>query len=328
MDPKEINKTSFCGKQVDNIISNDMKKYIINDMKLRTSLTPSSKYAKIFNDMYKNNFKNPHIFCLKSYGSPYLLYLTKINNVKYSLLIDKKIKKGYEYPKMFILSIGFSDELYDGSLFECELLRDNDNEWFILIGDIYYHNSKKTNDICITDRIKLMYSILKNNFEPNKNDICKLIIKKYFDISEKEDVFENFITNLNYKTRGIYFVPININYSKILYMFNEVELKKIYDIKNFKNNKSNKKCLNFKITKTNKPEVYDLYLKDKDTVTKIDTAYIRNIDNSRYIYNLFNDNNDTDIIVKCEFNEYFDKWNPIEKTSKLIHHINDLELIK
>ena len=83
MDPKEINQTSFCNKSVDNIVSNDMKKYIIDDMKLRTSLTPSSRYAKIFNVEYSKNLNNPHIFCLKTYGSPYLLYCTKINNINY-----------------------------------------------------------------------------------------------------------------------------------------------------------------------------------------------------------------------------------------------------
>ena len=31
MDPKEINRTSFCNKSIDNIVSNDMKKYIINE---------------------------------------------------------------------------------------------------------------------------------------------------------------------------------------------------------------------------------------------------------------------------------------------------------
>ena len=29
MDPKDINRTNFCNKSVDNIVSNDMKKYII-----------------------------------------------------------------------------------------------------------------------------------------------------------------------------------------------------------------------------------------------------------------------------------------------------------
>ena len=52
MDPKDINQTNFCNKKVDNVVSNTMKKYIIEDMKLKTSLTPSSRYAKIFNSQY------------------------------------------------------------------------------------------------------------------------------------------------------------------------------------------------------------------------------------------------------------------------------------
>ena len=38
MDPKEINKTGFCNKQIDNIISNDLKEYILKDLKLRTGI--------------------------------------------------------------------------------------------------------------------------------------------------------------------------------------------------------------------------------------------------------------------------------------------------
>ena len=37
MDPKEINNTSFCNKTVDNIVSNDLKKYIIDDHKNNNS---------------------------------------------------------------------------------------------------------------------------------------------------------------------------------------------------------------------------------------------------------------------------------------------------
>ena len=31
MDPKDINQTNFCNKKVDNIVSNDIKKYSIDD---------------------------------------------------------------------------------------------------------------------------------------------------------------------------------------------------------------------------------------------------------------------------------------------------------
>jgi len=325
MDPKEINKTNFCGKQVDNIISNEMKKYIIQDMKLRTSLTPSSRYAKIYNEAYKKNFNNPHILCLKTYGSPYFLYLTKINNVNYTLLIDKKVKKGYDYPKMFIVPYSFNSDLYDGTLFETELLRDNDNKWFLIIGDIYYYKGKKTNETVIVDRVKQIYNILETEFVSDTEiDICDIQVKKYFDIEDKLIVFDEFIPKLNYKTRGLYYIPINVNYSNVLYMFNEDELKQIYESKIV----NNKKYLNFKITKTMKPEVYELYLKDKDAITKTGTAHISGIKNSDYINNLLKTETDTsDIIVQCEYNSFFKKWSPIKQTDKLIHHISDLNLI-
>ena len=53
------------------------------------------------------------------------------------------------------------------------------------------------------------------------------------------------------------------------------------DVLNFVK-KDNKQLLNFKITKTMKPEVYDLYLNDADTIKKICYAYIPNIKNSKY----------------------------------------------
>ena len=320
MDPKEINQTNFCNKKVDNIISNELKKYIIDDMKLRTSLTPTSRYAKIFNPDYSKNLNNPHISCLKTYGTPYLLFFTKINSVNYVLLIDKRVKTGHNYPKMFVVQYRFNDDLFNGTLYECELLRDNDNDWKLLLADLYYYKGKIMKDTCITDRIDIMHRSLENEYiDDTFCDICPLEIKKYFDIEDTQDILAEFVPQLNYKIRGLYFVPININYSKILYMFTDDELKVNIVKKNDKN------ILNFKITKTMKPEIYELHLNDHDTLNKIGYAYISSIKHSRYIYDLFK--NDEDIIVECEYNELFKKWQPLKQTHQRIHHVNDLDII-
>ena len=112
MDSKDLHQTSFCNKQVDNIISNDLKSYILKDLKHRTQLNYNSRYAKLFNEKYKHNLHNPHIVCLKSSGAPYYLFLTKINNIEYTLLIDKKINTGFTYPKMFVVPFQFDSELF------------------------------------------------------------------------------------------------------------------------------------------------------------------------------------------------------------------------
>ena len=91
MEPDSFTKTSFCNVQIDNITTNEAKQYILNQMSILCSgIKFNSRYAKVYNDQYSKNLKNPHIFCLKSSGTPYLLFLSQINDTNYCFLIDKK----------------------------------------------------------------------------------------------------------------------------------------------------------------------------------------------------------------------------------------------
>ena len=38
MDSKSLTKTSFCDKEIDNVTNNDMKKYILENMNLKSNL--------------------------------------------------------------------------------------------------------------------------------------------------------------------------------------------------------------------------------------------------------------------------------------------------
>ncbi|MBD23710.1 MAG: hypothetical protein CMG46_01685 [Candidatus Marinimicrobia bacterium] len=316
MDPKDINKTNFCNKDIDNIISNELKEYILNDLKLRTNLDIRSRYAKIYNKHYNHNFKNPHLICLKTHGSPYYLYCTKINNVNYALLIDKKVKKGYDYPKMFLVQYRFDNILFNGTLFETELIRTNTNEWFLLIGDIYYFNNALLNE-SIIDRVNIIHDILNTKYiNDSFSNICSIQVKRYFTSNDKDYIFNTFIPALNYTIRGIYIIPLNPNYSNILYFFTDDDLK---------DTKSLKSTYNFKVIKTTKPEVYELYINSNNNITKIGYAYIQNIEKSKTLVELFKAN--TEVIMKCKYNTYFNKWEPISTTNELIDNINDLKEI-
>ena len=82
---------------------NLLKQYILDNLHLKTGITFRSRYARLFNPQYSNNLNNPHIICLKSSGTPYLLFCTQINDTNYCFLIDKKVKDEYEHPKIFIV---------------------------------------------------------------------------------------------------------------------------------------------------------------------------------------------------------------------------------
>lgn len=92
------------------------------------------------------------------------------------------------------------------------------------------------------------------------------------------------------------------------------------------NNNNNNNELIFKITKTNKPEIYELYLKSTDTNVKIGYCYVKNIKMSNYLNNLFI-NSDSNVNVLCKYNTYFKKWEPLKHTTDLISHINDYKTL-
>ena len=114
---------------------------------------------------------------------------------------------------------------------------------------------------------------------------------------------DEFIDTLDYRVRGFYFVPLKCSYAKILYIFSDEE----YKSSNYKN----KTTINFKIVKTIKSDVYELYLNNetKSSIIKHSYASIPNIKTSKWIADLMNKKEN--VMVECKLNKRFNKWQPI-----------------
>ena len=310
MDPKHISRTSFCSKEIDNVTDNSMKKYILDNLDIKTGIKFTYRYAKIYNEQYKKNLNNPHLICLKSSGTPYLLFCTQINDINYCFLIDKKVKDGYEYPKIFIVHYRFSPELFQGTLFETELIRDKNQEWSLLLGDIYHNSGSSLKNVQIHDRMNQCIDIMENKYITDSFcDICPILIKKYFDLNEIRSIFSEFIPQLPYRIRGFYFVPLKKSYSKILYIFKDEDYKQV--------NTSNKKYVSFRLIQTVKPDVYELYLfnEQKTNIMKHSYASIPDTQTSKWVKELCEKKDEC--IVECKFNTLFQKWVPIKEGSAI-----------
>jgi len=331
MDPSSFTKTAFCGSEIDNITSNVSKQYILNQLSLLCSgIKYNSRYAKVFNEQFSKNLNNPHIFFLKSSGTPYLLFLTQINDVNYGFFIDKKIKEGYDYPKIFILPYEFSSELYKGTLLECELIRKRNKRWCIGINDIYHHQSKNMRKTIIIDRINKIHELVENNYyENNFTKTCYLFIKKYFDYKDLTFALNEFAPNLDYDTRGLYFVPLRVDFSNILYIFpkesNPVKINPV-KINPVKINLPKKQTKCFRIMKTMKPDVYELYLSKDDSLMKIGIALVQTTLLSHSLLMWFQDKKFDDVVlVECKYNVFFKKWEPISLSDGPVDDAHDVK---
>jgi hypothetical protein len=318
MDPSSLTKTAFSGKTVDNVTNNELKDFILHDMKLKCGgIQYNSRYAKVYNEQYSHNLNNPHIICLKSSGSPYLLYCTQINNVNYSFLIDKKVKVGYDYPKIFVIPYQFDSDIFSGSLFETELVRDKNQNWFLLLSDIYFHKSSNCSHKVIMDRMNIIHHLVNTDYKGDSfADVCPIQVKKYFDFKDKDYIMNECIPHLPYQTRGFYFVPLKSSYSKILYLFKEGDLQQKVE---------KKITLNFLIKETLKRDVYDLYLQGATNIVKQGIACIPNLKCSQMVRLMFDETvDDMDLHMECKLNNKFAKWEPLHKSKDPISNINDL----
>ena len=210
---------SFCDKIGLNIKSNEVKKKIISDLE---EIRIVQKHHEVFDQSrHENRLKKvPHMLSIKSNGNPYYMYFTRINFTNTIVMIDKKVLMGYEYPRMIIVRLCFKDDhLFDNTLLEGEMIRDNSAKWLYLISDLHVYKGKSVRDLDLIKRVNSVYSLLENHFQQACNDLFHIQVKKYCPLKESLSFHNEFIPSLNYTCRGLYFKPLYSKFKDILFNF-------------------------------------------------------------------------------------------------------------
>jgi len=212
---------SFCGSIAFNIKTEQVKKNILQNIEQLSNIKIIQRHFDVLN---KNHFKklndNPHLISLKTNGNPYLLFLTKYNFINQSIFIDKKIQSGYFLPRMIMSHFEFDDSLYENTLLDGEMVKDNDNKWIFMINDIYIYKNQSLQNINIFKRLNYINDIF-SNFSNSFDSICNFQLKKYFKYTELKYMVEEYKKTLNYTCRGIYFKPLYFKFKNILYNFDD-----------------------------------------------------------------------------------------------------------
>ena len=216
-----LSEISFCDKQCSNVNDNKIKAQIVDIIDKKYGIQIISKDYNLVNpNILRNISYHQHILTPYTHGNPYMLYLTKVDNINCALFIDKKLKDGYTYPKMHCVKYRFSEELYEkDTIFTGELVRDNERRWFFLIDNLLLYKGMKTNEKNILSRFELIYNIMENDYTTDKYlEICPLYVKKLFLYKDVKKMVEEFIPNLSYMCKGIVFYTLNNKHSNYLYM--------------------------------------------------------------------------------------------------------------
>lgn len=213
-----LDDISFCDKRCKNVSNNAVKSIIINHLSEKYNVNAICRLFSTITPKIENNvINNEHVLSTLTIGNPYLLFVTKINNKFYSLIIDRKLKEGFMYPKIHHVNYTF-ENLEGDTVFEGELVRDSNRKWFFIISDLLVLNSNVIKHKNILLRFKHIYNILKNNYVRSQYDVCPIQVKKLFNYKSINELYKKYIPSLSYKCKGILFHSLNSKYCNYVYL--------------------------------------------------------------------------------------------------------------
>ena len=217
------NSTIFNNKKIPQISSSTVRsdiKKLINNI---GTFNLTGKYYTFLNRKNINVLKELNLIAsLSTFGKKYVLFMISYKNKDYNIFINKKNEE------MLMVNIRFDNsensdvsQLYKGTLFDGELVKNSKGEWIYFINDISYYQGINIITDDFNMRQSLIDNILKNNYKHYPNNTCIIEQKRYYGLEYIEDLVNTLIPSINYKCSGLYFKNTN-NYSdNYLFIFPE-----------------------------------------------------------------------------------------------------------
>ena len=217
----------------------------------------------------------------------FLLFLTRFQNKNYSIFVYNHKGQLHYYSVKF----GFNQELYNGTLFRGELVKNQKDCWIYYLTDLVYYKGQYKYESKLSQKLKMMAGLLKNEYEyDDYMNVCHIQIKGYFTFNHLQ-----FIK----KDCQLLFVPEYFNdhiYSCDIILPKKVEIK-------IENNQEQ----DFIIRKTDTHDVYDLYNIKTKTFDSI--ACVNKSSTSMFLKERFENVNE--FVVKTKYSVYFKSWIPL-----------------
>lgn len=308
----------------------EIREEVFRNVKRIGNYNVTSKYYTFLNKRNLSEIKDGDFrISLSSYGKKFLLFLTTYQEKKKSIFINKKNEV------MMDTSFKFLGDLYQGTLLDGELVKNDENKWIFIINDIPYYKGENMITKSFEERQRIIMHLLdRERMVSDGTDTTYISRKIYFQYKNLQDMCKRFRESLNYKTSGVWFRNI-FNYGdNYLYVFPEcrtdhqilnpvVEEKVVKEEEKVDEEKeddifgdvevveSTKRKIEsapvesvsitnkvkFMIRPTMKPDLYELYCRSVDKhVEKYSYAGIPNMETSRFLKELMKDSSlDDDI---------------------------------
>lgn len=255
-----------------------------------------------------------HSFVLNTFGTKYLLFLTKVNSKNYAIYVNRKNESFYYVKTRFL------EELYLDTVLEGEALKIG-NDWSFLVSDIHLYRSNSLQSNTFDERYRCITKLMNDEYiSDDYIEPFRLLKKDVFDYTDIKRVRDKYIPTLPFKVNGYLFKSSTVSTYDILYIFPECRNKKEDEVGREPSNAviasetSPKKVkeivkdeMIFISKKTEYPDVYELY--ESSNSKMYDYAWLSTIGVSKMVREWFAEK--TELVILFRKNKINDRWEPV-----------------
>ena len=206
----------FCNKKSSDIVSTKAIEDIKSLIKTIGSFNTDLKYYSFLNRKNISDLKDGRYnVALSTFGKKFVMFITNYANRKYCIFINKKNEA------MTVVQMKFTNEMFNGSLFDGELVKTEYDEWIFLINDVMYYKGENIVTKHFDERQNIINEFLENEYEYDEKQGFQLSKKRYFPFEQIKDLVETYMNVLSYKSAGLHFKNLDNFCSNYLYIFPE-----------------------------------------------------------------------------------------------------------
>ena len=225
----DVTMVPFLNQKMTQCLTNhNLKQMIINHLlqnyNIRFNCT--NKYFRLFDQQtdLQTLKKYKHLAYINTNQNINLIALFRFNNQPFCLYIDKL------QSVIYLIKSQFSPSLYDGSIFEGELIETENGNYF-LISDFLVYKKKDLSNVRLDNRLTLLNSIFFEGHYTHDPVIepFKILTKDFIEYSQMQSFIDKYLPTLPYKDKisGLIFRPVSSSNKNLIYNF-QVGLKHNY----------------------------------------------------------------------------------------------------
>jgi hypothetical protein len=151
---------------------------------------------------------NHYMACLRA-GRPCFLFLMRVQETAAGVcvLVEQNVSKGFFYPRMSLVHLSFSDELFEGTVFDAEqVAHDPGATATLVLGDVLAIGGRSMLQAALPNRLDVLRQVHSQRFLPTDMDPFHVHVKHMFAPKSLQTVVSSLAT-LGYAINGVVFKP-------------------------------------------------------------------------------------------------------------------------